>query len=189
MKVHYLLILLLFCATSISCSESTLEVAEPEMEVLPYFDLKGFIEKEIEELGTSKVSKTSRVNWEEKSVEEVFTAEDWEKELAVFIESDINKPTYALSYDTELVKKFLIHELKPGEKGPLKNMTISYGEDEVTSLTIRLKKESLFYSSTTIASLYFSARTFNLDHYSIENTQKILFMSPNNVKISGVVRF
>ena len=188
MRSSYSLFAFLISIVCFSCSENTLEVDQPEMEVLPYFDLKGFIDKEINELGTVTVIKNSRINGEEKSVEQIYTPEDWKKELAIFVEADINKPTYALSYSTEVDTKYLIHELKEGEKGRLKNMTISYGEDEVTFLKIRLKKESIFYTSTTNASLYFSANTFNIDHYSIETTQKVIFMSPYNVKISGVIR-
>lgn len=188
MRFSYSLFILLISLVGFSCSESTLEIDQPEMEVLPYFDLNGFIEKEIRELGTVKVIKNSRINGDEQSIEQEYTPEDWEKELAVFVEADINKATYVQSYTTEVDTKYLVHELKEGEKGRLKNMTITYGEDEVTQLTIKLKKESLFYTSTTTAALYFSARTFNLDHYSIETTQKVMFMSPNNIKISGVIR-
>lgn len=166
-----------------------LEKKQSQMEVLPYFDLSGLIDKEVSELPDSVlVSKGTRVNGDQKFADVVLSREDIAKELEIFKEADINKPTFALSYETQVKGRYLIHELKDGEKGKLKTMTVTYGNDEVTGLTIKMKEENIFYSSTTIASLYLSARGFNLDHYSIETTQKIRWMDPNNMKISGVLR-
>lgn len=160
------------------------------MEVLPYFDLKGFIEKEIAELPDSIfVSKGARINWKEDIKTTKLSKEQIAEELEVFVKADINKPSLATAYDTEVVKRFLIHELKPDEKGELKKMTVTYGNDEVTAVELMIKKESTFYNSTTIAKLYMAANTFNIDHYSIETTQKILFMDPNNVKVTGSLRY
>lgn len=177
-----------FIIALFSCNEG-MEADGTEMEVLPYFDLAGFVEKEISELPDSMiVNKGSRVNWEQNNVQVVLSREELAQELEIFKKADINKPTFARSYDTKVVKRFLIHDLMEGEKGKLKNMTVTYGDDQVTAVTIKMKEENIFYSSSTVASLYFSASTFNLDHYSIETTQKIRWMDPNNMKISGSIR-
>ncbi len=160
-----------------------------EMEVLPYFDLKGFLDQELAELPDSvQMAKSSRINWEEAVTSMKMSREDIRQELEVFYEADINKPSFALSYDTRVVKKYLFHELKPGEKGRLKEMMITYIDDKVRAIKIKMKEENTFYSSTTLADIYFSGVTFNIDHYTVETTQKILFMDPNNVRYSGAIK-
>lgn len=182
-------ILVLVMALALASCDKELGVKDPEMEVLPYFDLAGFVDKELNELPDSiRVSKSTRVNGEQKNIEVMLSREELKKEFEIFKEADINKPSFVSAYDTQVRTRYLVHELIEGKKGKLKNMTVTYGNDEVTAVSIEMSEKNTFYSSSTIASMYFSGATFNLDHYSIETTQKIRWMDPNNLKISGVIR-
>jgi len=161
----------------------------PEMEVLPYFDLKGFIDQKLAELPDSvQMAKSSRINWEEALTSKKMSREDIKKELEVFYEADINSPSFAQSYDTEVVKRYLIHRLKPEEKGRLQEMIITYTDDKVSGIQIKMKKDNTFYTSTTIAEIYFSGVSQKIDHYNVETTQKILLMDPNNIRYSGSIK-
>ena len=184
LKLSFLFLIgLLFSCENLSSSDAN------TMEVLPYFDLKGFLDQELAKLPDSvQMAKSSRINWEEGITSLKMSREDIRKELEVFYEADINKPSFALSYETKVIKKYLIHELKPGEKGRLKEMVITYVDDKVTGIKIKLGEENTFYSSTTLADIYFSSATKKIDHYTVETTQKILFMDPNNVRYSGSIK-
>ncbi len=160
-----------------------------KLEVLPYFDLKGYMDMAIKGLEEAKVTKISRVEGVETTVDVSLTEEQWRDELAIFIEADINKTSLVSSYDTEVKNEYLIHNLFPEAKGDVKNITVSIINDEVHLITLKMAKENIFYSSVTNAELYISNVTKKLDHYSIETTQKIWFLKPNNIKIMGSLRF
>lgn len=178
---------LLFWA-AFACTPKPQPSAEPIMEVLPYFDLKGYIEQEIPKVDGAKVAKISRVQQKEESAEVIYSVQDWKEELDIFFQADINKPSLAQSYDTQLNSSYLTHTLLPGEKGKVKEITVRYDKDKPSGITVKLVEENMFYTSTTIGQVYFNVETLTLDHYSVESTQKIWFLKPNNMKIMGAVK-
>ena len=170
---------------SVACDSARKEV---KMEKLPYFDLKGFMDLEIAKLEGVTVTKISRINGQEKTSELVLSTQEWKEELQAFYEADINKPSLALSYSTDAHYEYLIHELLPNEKGKVKEIKIKYNNNYPSSITFRIKDENLFFSTATLGEFYLNQLTQKLDHYSIETTQKVVFLKPTNIKISGVVR-
>lgn len=170
-----------------SCTKG--ENNQSELSVLPYFDLKGYMEGAIKGLDQASVTKLSRVNGKETQVEVQLSEEQWREELDIFFEADINKPSLVQAYDTEVKNEYLIHNLLPDAKGDVKNITVSIIDDKVHLLTVKIEKENIFYNSVTNAELYISKVTEKIDHYSIETTQKIWFLKPNNIKIMGALRF
>lgn len=188
MRIHSLLnaglILLAFSA----CTPKPEAATEPKMAKLPYFDLKGYMEQTIPEMEGAKVAKISRVQNQEETADVVYSAQDWREELDIFFQADINKPSLAQSYSTETKNSYLIHTLLPGEKGKVKEITIRYDNDRPTEITVKLKEENMFYTSTIIGQVYYNVETTKLDHYSVESTQKIWFLQPNNMKIMGAVK-
>jgi len=160
-----------------------------KLEVLPYFDLKGYMNEAVKGLEDAKVTKISRIGGVENMVEISLTEEQWRDEFEVFFEADINKTSLISSYDTQVKNEYLIHDLFPNAKGDVKNITVSIINDEVHLITVKIAKENVFYTSVTNAELYFSNVTKKIDHYTIETTQKIWFLKPNNIKIMGALRF
>ncbi|MBN3581648.1 hypothetical protein JYB64_04565 [Algoriphagus aestuarii] len=187
MKFNYSILIVSFFLALTSCNLGGRN--GENLEVLPYFDLKGFMEMTVKGLEEAKVTKISRVNGKETQVEITMNEAQWREELDVFFEADINKSSLISSYDTRVKNEYLIHELLPNAKGVVKNMTISIINDKVHLLQVSLARDNVFYSSVTHADLYISNRTQKLDHYTIETTQKIWFLKPNNIKISGSLRF
>ena len=117
----------------------------------------------------------------------LYTSEDWKEELAAFYEADINVPALATSYSTRTTPDQLIHELLPESKGKVKEISIRYVQNYPAWVTFKLKDENLFYSTTTLGELYMNQATGKIDHYKLETTQKVLFLSPTHIKISGVI--
>jgi hypothetical protein len=187
MKFKYSILIVTFFLALTSCNIGG--GSRENLEVLPYFDLKGYMEGAVKGLEEAKVTKISRVNGIDTQVEVTLTEEQWREELDVFFEADINKSSLLNSYDTRVKNEYLIHELLPNAKGVVKNMTISIIDDKVHLIQVKMARENIFYSSVTNADLYISNKTQKLDHYNIETTQKIWFLKPNNIKISGSLRF
>jgi hypothetical protein len=159
-----------------------------KLEKLPYFDLSGFIDLEISKLDSVQVIKTSRINGEEKITEVTYSIADWKEEVEAFYQADINTPSLALSYSTETQFEYLIHKLLPDAKGKVKEIKIAYYKNYPSSVTFRMSDENMFFSTATNGEFFLNQATSKLDHYSIETTQKVWFLKPTNVKISGVVR-
>lgn len=166
-----------------SCVNESTSTLEKE----PYFDLKGFIEEEIEKLDSMEVSKVSQIQREEKQTDVVYSIQDWEEELGIFKEADINKSSLLQSYETKSSGEMLSHKLLPKEKGDVKYIKVTYSQDEVSSVSIEISEQNLFYTSTTLAELHMSKTGNMIDHYSIEKTQKIWFLDENRMKIMGTL--
>ena len=175
----------LFFWTALSCTPSE---KQANMEKLPYFDLKGFLELELGKLDSTGVIKTSRINGEERVEELVYSLKDWKEEFDYFYRSDINIPSLFSSYSTETKSDFLLHRLLPDAKGKVKEISILYFQNYPASVSFKMKEENLFFLSTTSGELYLNQSTGKLDHYFIETTQKVLFLKPTNIKISGLVK-
>jgi|GEM_PF-273865 len=157
------------------------------LEKQPYFDLEGFIEEKIQEIDNVEVAKTSQIQGDEKQATVVYSIKNWEEEFGIFKEADINKTSLLQSYETKSSNDSLTHELFPKTKGKVKYIKVTYFEDEVSSVAIKIADDNLFYSSTTLADIYMNNATKLIDHYSIETTQKIWFMDANNMKIQGKI--
>jgi hypothetical protein len=172
-------------SVTLSCASGD---GEKKLEKLPYFDLSGFIDLEIGKLDGAQVTKTSRVNGEEKVLDLTYSIADWKEELESFYQADINTSALALSYSTDTRFEYLIHELLPDAKGKVKEIKVSYYKNYPSSVTFRMSDENMFFSSATIGDFYLNQTTGKLDHYSVETTQKVWFLKPTNIKISGIVR-
>jgi hypothetical protein len=160
---------------------------EPELEKLPYFDLKSFINLELSKIEGDSVLKTSEINGEEQLVDLQYDSAQWKEEFAAFYEADINVPSLASSYSTRTTPDQLIHELLPEAKGKVKDLTIRYVQNYPAWVTFKVKDENLFYSSTTLGELFMNQATGKIDQYKLETTQKVMFLSPTHIKISGLI--
>jgi len=160
---------------------------EPALEKLPYFDLKSFINLELSKIEGDSVLKTSEINGEEQLVDLQYDSAQWKEEFAAFYEADINVPSLASSYSTRTTPDQLIHELLPEAKGKVKDLTIRYVQNYPAWVTFKIKDENLFYSSTTLGELFMNQATGKIDQYKLETTQKVMFLSPTHIKISGLI--
>ena len=160
---------------------------KPELEKLPYFDLKSFINLELSKIEGDSVLKTSEINGEEQLVDLQYDSAQWKEEFAAFYEADINVPSLASSYSTRTTPDQLIHELLPEAKGKVKDLTIRYVQNYPAWVTFKIKDENLFYSSTTLGELFMNQATGKIDQYKLETTQKVMFLSPTHIKISGLI--
>jgi len=183
MKIRFYFSVLLLGAV-FSCAPTK---EEPALEKLPYFDLKSFINLELSKIEEDSVLKTSEINGEEQVIDLKYTSQEWKEEFAAFYEADINVPSLATAYDTRTTPDQLIHELLPEAKGKVKDLTIRYVQNYPAWVTFKIKDENLFYSSTTLGELFMNQATGKIDQYKLETTQKVMFLSPTYIKISGLI--
>lgn len=184
MKILKYVFLGLFFWTGFSCVSPEGQV---KLEKLPYFDVKGLLDLELGKLDSTVVFKTSRVNGKEQEEEAVYSIQDWKEEFEYFYQADINIPSLASSYSTETKSDYLIHRLYPESKGKVKEIIIRYFQNYPASVSFKMKEENIFFTSTTMGEFYLNQSTGKLDHYFIETTQKVMFLKPTNIKISGLI--
>lgn len=158
-----------------------------KMEKLPYFNLKGFLDLELAKLDGAEVAKISQINGVEILVEKKYSLKDWKEEFDAFYSADINSPSLAFSYSTETETEYLIHRLLPEEKGKVKEIKIKYLKEYPSSISFKMSDENLFFSSSTSGEFHMNLATNKLDQYSVETTQKVWFLKPTTIKISGAV--
>ena len=185
MKLKTYLIFGLLIWAAFSCIS---EEKEKALEKLPYFNLSGFVDLELAKLDGATVSKISQINGEETAVEKIYSLKDWKEEFEAFYTADINSPALVLSYSTETEGEYLIHRLLPEAKAKVKEIKIRYIKEYPISVSIRTTEKNLFFSSSTIGEFYLNQATEKIDHYTIESTQKVWFLDPTHIKISGAVK-
>ena len=161
-----MMVLLAFGCSKFSPSETA-----EQLEVKSYFDLEGFFEKEKERLaGQQNFKKTVIVNGETEVNE---TAEiDFEKELTIFSNSDINRPAWSDKYSVDSIfneKKELVHigYETSDEKLRTRKMAVDFNGGAVSKIQI----ENM--TSTAIANAQQSLTYEPAKGYAIESRQKV----------------
>lgn len=152
-----------------------------------YFPLKDYIEVKAQDLDSTLVVKEITINGEKERMEKIMGTADWIKELELFTQADINRPSLAKSYETKRSEEYLIHELKPGEKAKIQKIVVRYEDGIIKELSFHAKSENPFYKSETRGAIFNRSTTGNLDHYVLDSYQKVVFMKPNRMVIRASI--
>lgn len=144
-----------------------------------YFDIKGYFTNSVKQLTQkrSNISKTVTHNgdFESRSVK----INNWASELALFSESDINKPAWQDSYSVTITPNETIYIAKYSELKTRRIVISKTTTGKVLSIRIDNQINNALYK--TSEELHY----FPDSLYSIQKHQKILFLGANNYKITG----
>lgn len=165
---------LLFTVILLSaCSQNS----EPSRQQKYFFDIAGYFQRQAEILKNKKVLKTVQKN----GVSETKTLEisDWQQELALFTEADINKPAWKNSYKVDSGANKLLYTAKEADLR-VQKITINFAnEGQVKQIAISTQSTNLLYHTTE--NLLFVADSA----YRIEKHQKVLLLGANDYLING----
>ena len=159
-----------------------------------YYDLKGFIETQIEFLSEQKpiVDKVMSVSGknESRSTREI----DWKKELELFIQADINKPAYSKSYAVSKPDSLTsVYTLKTEENISVKWVRIQLDKTTGNPVLIqaRLRSENKLYQSEKNVELHCKSESnqWHLTSYSIKGYQKLATMDRKDFDIQAEVKY
>lgn len=173
-KTSPLFILLLFSG----CQSAPEQTQKNE---LTYFDLKGFFQKESSRLSKSDPVITKTVSVNDSSETKRIHIPDWNKELEIFREADINKTAWKNMFKISKTTDKQQYATD-NEKISVKNVTLFYNNDasnEVRGVQIIVKNTNLLYNSTDTL-IYFPDSI-----YQIRKSQNILLLSKKNYQITG----
>ena len=120
----------------------------PENEKV-YFDLSGFINRQIELLEAIDLVVEKKAMYEGKQQQQVFDDPgSWENELAMFRDADINKPVLVNSYDSVQRQEDgyqVTSYVAIDESVRIQELSIFYTESQVKKVEILLLEDNFFY--------------------------------------------
>jgi hypothetical protein len=180
-RVRLLLPILSFLWIATACTDEAVHV-QKEL----YFPLRSYLQQEIVQLEKhpQSVHKTMILDGkkEVRTIKEI----DWEKEWALFIDSDLNKPAFDKSYDNLSEEGFRWYSLKIGEKLPVKKMKIQLDAlERPASIEIEMSQTNFLFE--TKKKLHMNFVDGKIETYSIEGWQKMRWGSPTQYQLLGVL--
>ncbi|WP_194775508.1 hypothetical protein [Pararhodonellum marinum] len=184
MKKFYFVILI---GLFFSCQKDGKQPVSNPVQIDKYFPIQTLLQEQIDQLEGRSVEKTTTLKGESITTIQEMDEAAWRKELDLFVQSDINKASLALSYETVEENNQLIHRLKPGEKGEIQEVKVSYEGDQVVELQIRYHDENNFYRSSSTATIQICPATGLMKGYEVTGLQKVWFKPPNEMNIKAVL--
>lgn len=183
-KVHliYCFLLLLF----VSCG------ADKNEEQGNFYNLKGFVTEQINLLTELKpiVSKKMMVG---DSVETTQTTIiDWEKELELFAQADLNKTVNSLIYDTKEDSLGVVYTLKEGEDAPVRFLKIVLDGDSKKPQLVEVKlttKNQLYESQKNLLLTCGEVKgKWRILSYQVRGFQDLVMSERKSFEIDAVVQ-
>jgi hypothetical protein len=159
---------------------------ETENSTKTYFDLASLVNQQIAELNKNQPLTHKNLAIEEKK--EVLNTNkiDWQKELELFLQADLNKQSYQLSYNKEETPKMAVYMLKEGENLPVKSLKIIFEVDR-TAKQIEALIQTKNYLYQSEKHLFMTLDKNHLTHYQIEGWQELFMGKKKNFKVDGIV--
>lgn len=172
-----------FKATAIVAAALLLAGCKPDIKETSgarYFDLKGFFTAEASRLNRlhNTVVKTATHNGVTQTKKVHIT--NWDRELDLFINSDINRPAWKNSYTITNSGDFIIYRAKYPEL-KMHQMLIKKEKGNVKWILIFNSAKNMLYQTSEKLS-YFPDSL-----YIIDKDQHVRLMGNNNYKIKGVI--
>ncbi|TAG54031.1 MAG: hypothetical protein EAZ29_05000 [Runella slithyformis] len=143
-----------------------------------YYDLKGFLEQQIKLLNAQKPQILKQTTMGNTSDRQTTSAIDWAKELELFMQTDLNKSAFKLSYTTTRPDSTSYeYRLKAGEKLPVKYLIIKTNSvNQVEELAAEVWQENKLYNSEKRLLLTCGTAkngTWQLQTYEVTGFQKL----------------
>jgi len=173
MKNYFLLLLLIVCFAACVPMSATNEADKK------YFDLVQFVNTQINELNAQKPQIRKKVLLGGEIDEIVSDTLNWEKELALFKEADINSPSLRDSYDIEEDKaRHSITYIAKESKLKVKEIKITFDKQSQVG-SVSIKQIKIFFSEDNRLyelqrDLVMELKNNLLSAYSIKGFQKVI---------------
>lgn len=165
----------------VGCTES-----ENQSSTKIYFDLAGLVNQQVSELNKNQPLTHKNLAIEEKKEALNTNKIDWQKELELFLQADLNKQSYQLSYNKEETPQMAVYKLKEGENLPVKSLKIIFDENKSAKhIEALLQTENYLYQSEK--HLLMTLDKNHLTNYQIEGWQELFIGKKKSFKVDGIV--
>ncbi|RDC55400.1 hypothetical protein DU508_17670 [Pedobacter chinensis] len=167
--------IMLFALALFSCNQKNESEANTD---LLYFDLKGFFEQEIVRLEKLNPTVNKAVSVNETPENKNVKITDWKKELAIFVNADINKASWRGSFKINKENNADIY-VSNNKKIPVKKVHIEKQGLKVSKIEILIANTNILFQSHDTLSYYPDSL------YEIKKQQKIKLLSEKKYKVIG----
>ncbi|AFK03281.1 hypothetical protein Emtol_2143 [Emticicia oligotrophica DSM 17448] len=151
-----------------------------------YFDLAGLVNQQIASLTQKQPLAHKSLLLEEKTEAINTTKIDWKKEFELFLQADLNKQSYQLSYDVAEGPQKLSYTLKKGESLPVKLLVIVFDEKErPIHIEALLQTKNYLYESEK--HLQMNLENNQVINYQIIGWQELFVGKRKNFKVNGIL--
>jgi len=169
------IIVLFLIAALPSCKPDNLK----EGAVKEYFDIEGYFEKKVAQLKKQHHTVTKTVVHNGTSESKNVEITNWDTELALFIESDINKPAWNGSYAKQDSAGAIIYTAKDTELRTRRIVICKAENGSIRQISIYNQVNNLLYNTHETLNYYPDSA------YVIEKYQKVKLLGANTYKITG----
>ena len=160
--------------------------AEKSVQKNNYFAWSAFLKQQIIGYAKSNQKVHKTVVLDGKKEVKIVSNLDWEKEFALYLEADLNKPAYEKSYDNLSEPGFYWYSLKKDENLPVKKMIIHLDADErPTKVEIEISQKNFLFE--TRKKLFMNFSEGQIQTYYIEGMQQFFLAEPTSYQILGVL--
>lgn len=175
------ILLLSYAVLIVACTKNS---TQNDSRIVTYFDLKTYFENEIQELNQNQKSVKKTVVYNNKKELHRFSNMNWEKELAIFKESDINKAAWKNSYTKDTILKNNLRTIEyKAKESSLAIRYVSITEDltnqKLTNITIRSINRNNLYNSFQVLNYKPGIS------YSIIGNQKVRLLKETTYSVLG----
>ncbi|HEY0176678.1 MAG TPA: hypothetical protein VGC08_09890 [Pedobacter sp.] len=147
-----------------------------------YFDIRGFFNSEATRLGSKNPIVLKTVSDNRTPERKKVRIADWQNELELFSESDINKASWKDSYNTKKDSNTVIYTAREAGLRTRKIRITKSPTGKTSRIQIENKAENMLYTSVE-----------NLDYYPdslyiIDKFQKVRILGPHKYLITGKLK-
>jgi hypothetical protein len=172
------LYLLVFALALFSCNQR--KEAEANTDLL-YFDVKGYFEKEINRLQKLNPDVNKKVSINGAAENKTAKIADWTKELAIFVNADINKTSWKGSFKIK-EQNGVDSYTSDNKKIPIKKVSITWKGQKAGKIEIIIDNKNILYRSLDTLTYYPDSL------YSIKKQQKIRLLNEKKYLIVGKLK-
>ncbi len=185
MQIQTRLLLLFSFFSLLGLTSACTEEEAPAQRQL-YFPIATYLQREILHMQKHPMRVHKTMILDGKKEVKILADMDWEKEWALFIESDLNKPAFDKSYDNLSEEGFRWYSLKIGENLPVKKFKIQLDAlERPASIEIEMSQSNFLFD--TQKKMHMNFVDGKVQTYSIEGTQQMRWASPTHYQLLGVL--
>ncbi|MFY0687932.1 MAG: hypothetical protein JXQ90_12245 [Cyclobacteriaceae bacterium] len=135
--------------------------------------------------GNAELKKRANFDGKEEFWQYKPSQEEWEKELEIFHQLNLNKPRYIGAMDIELSDGMQVYTPRPGENIDIVYVSISEDKTQVISGEVKNDNAAIIY--TTYNRLKLVSSESKLLEYEISGFQKIIMSDTSWYQVHGAI--
>ena len=148
---------------------------------LMYFDIKGYFQNEIVRLQMLKPTVVKTVYISGSEEKKTIGIQDWNKELAIFLNADINKASWKGSFSIDKKDENEIYK-SSAKKIPVKMIAVTKENKTVKKIVVIIAYKNILYQSQDTLTYYPDSL------YEIKKEQDIRFLKKKKFTVIGKLK-